>query len=565
MLNTISCNFDFTGLDHDLLELYTKAFSSRRMNSYLTKIKNTNEKYGMTLEVLQGDLGSGLKCQNGMPDNTIFSVYYGKYQPLNSETNKKCNDYIFNLVKKSRKYKHGCEIDGFNTKKDPLNLAYANHSCTKANTIVERIEIEGAFVLQGRSIRTITPGEQILINYDGEEGKVGYWLHLEDILKEEIPTGFRILKCGCESTDTCPYNFARFVSANVLDEVHTSTETRPSVTPIVCKDAHESTSRLQDINDHSKQDQTGHTIHPTLPSKKQKRGISTDAPELESEPRIKIQRTGIQLRVVPEPNESVLPGTSRQQIEEPREGGMESQTLIPMSFEVNRSETPRAAKASETAPKFEICFGSGSHWKQKAAQGMSPDIVQHKLKIAEDRRREEILFLERFPGVKLPWTSKDFPKFIQAGNTLRLLWMSLYSFSLDKTILTELGLDGFWGVCEFTVPEENIEKFNQGNFPSVLSIKNMMRSSTRKSERHRELLKNTKQYTRIWGNAGFTETWENRSLKFMFKEETWLKFKKMHTTKKKDAAKSQPLPPFSIAQDPIDITSNKHPPVTHKH
>jgi hypothetical protein len=211
---TESGEFRISGLDETITDLYVKAFKSDEIKKYISEITKTCQDHKLALGNDGSGCGDGVFCgMAGMKSGTVFALYFGTYK--NARVQEDCQDYDFDIVGKTEKYKNGLKIDGRGSGRRPDNVCCLNHSCDNANAKFVRVQKAGVYLIVARTTRDLLPCqcEQITVNYNGISGQEGYWKKLPKLTNENpvIPADHKILYCLCRFPKKCPHNFARLV------------------------------------------------------------------------------------------------------------------------------------------------------------------------------------------------------------------------------------------------------------------------------------------------------------------------------------------------------------------
>ena len=231
----------------EIVDLYVDAFKSKKVLDIINKIKKTNQEHGVVLKETHNGMGSGLYCGSlGMEKGTEAFLYYGKYEPEEANEDPTDQDYVLGIVKKTKKYQDGFEINGKHTTKNAYNAIWINHSCRKANVMFIKALVgekhNKVYLVIGITTDYVGPGKQFLLNYNGEAGATGYWRPFQDMLKEYTvtPAGRKIINCLCEFPDECPFKFARIVK-------HVTEKERDAVQALLSLDRKTDTVSRRDI------------------------------------------------------------------------------------------------------------------------------------------------------------------------------------------------------------------------------------------------------------------------------------------------------------------------------
>jgi hypothetical protein len=438
---TESGEFKISGLDETITSLYVKAFKSDEIKNYISGITEVCENHNLALGNDGSGCGDGVYCgMDGMKSGTVFALYYGTYRDARIREDVVGQDYDFDIVGKTEKYKNGLIIDGRGSGRRPDNLCCLNHSCDNANAELMRVRKAGVYLVVARTTRDLLPGqcEQITVNYNGISGEEGYWKKLPNLIKENpvIPADRQILHCLCRFPNMCPYNFARLVLRSAASD------------PLAVS---------RDDSDDSQADA----------------GLSV--------------------------------------VKSPADSGL---SAVKSSADAGLS----AVKSSENAGLSVMRPLDGAKIRDNLKQKRDDSEAAQTLILLSAGEKKPRLDL---PDIILSWTSVPvkYSEFQKLDDILKKLWLTLYNFALDKTILASKckGDEGFFGILGFVVPAKKGHIFNASHFPSLTYLR-QKHMSERNSSKAKELQDEIQRVETIWKDSCFTEeSRPDKSLVFSYR------------------------------------------------
>jgi hypothetical protein len=546
MLLDLYGNFKMSNLGPVLSVKYTDAFESKEVKNFIADINRTSRARGMKLKALENGLGDGVVCTKGMSRDTVFAMYYGEYRRGDSERNPVNEDYVLEIIGKSRDYPNGLEIDGYGTKREPCNLAYVNHSCRRFNAKVEKRTIEGVIILIAISRRDIKPGEQMLINYNGDMGMEGYWQKKSKLIGKHkaTPDGKKIQQCLCEYPDECPYKFARFVYASVPKADQPLTVPLPAATSVKMAYAsvisHPSTGPAVGQSSHSSID----TNDPGPPLKRKRESASKA-----------------------ENSWSVLvPRRAKKPTSGNKESDRDQVSALPIivaSVESRGDDSKiESGLESERGESNNHCELAPRRIRNTKTQLDCNSDTAMVTKYAMERYKSQTEFTERFHDIELPWLGVDKHKFPRTGNLSKLLWMRLYTLAQSGVVEIDAVEGGLYGISSIKVRKENLDEFNDSHFPCVSTIKFQIMHFDAGSSEHEFLSKEYKRVSDAWKMSGFIESEGETAVEFTYNDDTRLSFQRRNKSYKDrqrkpiahcHATRGDEIPDFSALVDSMSL------------
>jgi hypothetical protein len=466
---------------------YEEAFESDEFKKLAREIREANEKAGVEVHDVRKGMGYGLVCKNGMPVNTTAFVYCGEYGDGDAN-----GDYYFGID-------DGVGINGPGPKKTPMDLSLANHSCVNFNIEYRSRKLKcGVVIIVGVTNRAIAPGEDLLSNYNSREGKRGYWNPYHVLEKEDKSETSVLSRCLCNASNggTCPYNFARWFR----NPGHWKRRNAKSVDML---DEDESVTKRTRLLEAAKTlcgffiELSGAPISPTEPlgflqgppllpvSLASTLPIAVSALVIGAEFVSPIAVSAAIGAVPPIAVSAVIGAESALAIPDPAISERQIEPAHPP--ESKKKEMRGAHQAARVINQtYESSAIFTTFWSSYA-KSMKDELN------------------EKHPDLVMPWDDTE-TKYPRSGNTLKVLWMSLYGFDQSNVItrVSKKEGDGCYGITGFTV--QDAKEFNRGQFPSLYHLLHQKSLQPKSSTEYERLEKEYKRILKIWRSAGFDQS-----------------------------------------------------------
>jgi hypothetical protein len=507
-------------LSPEVSKKYEKAFESDEFKKLVREIKDANEKGGVRFHETRTGIGSGLVCDNGMPINTTAFLYCGEYgDDGDGDTD---GNYYFSID-------DGVGINGPGPNKTPLDLSFSNHSCSDFNLDYRRRTLkghDGVVVIVGVTNRAIAPGEDMLSNYNNKKGECGYWNPYHILEKEDKSETSVLSRCLCNASNggTCPFNFARWFrkpghwkrkhakSVDMLDE---------SVTKMT-RHAEAANTLFEFLNGLSET-----PISPTEPLKLLQGllpvssaltlPITVSAAICAAPPiavsaaicAVPLIAVSPVIGAVPLIAVSPVVGAVPLIAVSPVVGAV---PLIAVSAVVGAEsalaipDPGLSEKQIEPAhpPESKKRDMRGAHQAVRVANKTYASSAVFTTFWSSNAKTKTDELSKKYPGLKMPWD--DLIQYAPSGNTLKVLWMTLYDFA-HRNIITQVSKkdgDGCYGITGFTV--QDAKEFNSGQFPTISHLLHQKHLQLKSSPEYERLEREYKRILKIWRSAGFDQS-----------------------------------------------------------